>query len=216
MNNNKLLSRILLLALFVILPIISYIYLGKGLDERKAILAEMSDYGKLSATTLINQNGDTLKTEELEGKVTLFNFFSKDCEECQPTNNLIKRVLKDYEVKYNMFVVSATLSPEVDSLEALRMYAEEIDADTTDWQFVTAEKDTLIQLANTLYSGAEQKVTNTDTFHPQIVLVDKYRTIRKYYDPTNEEEIQRLLVHISLIAPLRPRAKIKYKRDREM
>lgn len=78
-SNSKLISGLLLVGLFIVLPGVSYFYLQTGLDYHKERKAELDSLGQFPDVMFIDHLGDTLRTDDLKGNMSVLGFFSNDC-----------------------------------------------------------------------------------------------------------------------------------------
>lgn len=93
---------------------------------------------------LTDQDGKTVTNESLKGKAVLINFIYTNCDESCPIMVHkfmdIAKEMKD-DLGKNLLLLSITMDPERDSVEALKAYSEKMKADTSYWSFVTGDKD---------------------------------------------------------------------------
>jgi protein SCO1 len=99
---------------------------------------------------LLNQEGNRFESTNLHGKVVVLNFIFTTCTDVCPlfTANLaqLQRTLKDQTG--NVFFVSITTDPEVDSPKVLKSYAQRYGADFQNWVFLTGSEAQLKQVWN--------------------------------------------------------------------
>lgn len=99
---------------------------------------------------LSNQDGNRFESTKLRGKVVVLNFIFTTCTDVCPlfTANLaqLQRTLKNDAG--NVFFVSITTDPEVDSPKVLRSYAQRYGADFQNWAFLTGSEAQLKQVWN--------------------------------------------------------------------
>src|SRR5262245_20839965 len=102
--------------------------------------------------TLLNQEGSRFESTKLHGKVVVLNFIFTTCTDVCPlfTANLaqLQRTLKNDTG--NVFFVSITTDPEVDSPKILKAYAQRYGADFKNWAFLTGSEAQLKQVWNSL------------------------------------------------------------------
>ena len=98
---------------------------------------------------LLNQNGNRFDSTTLRGKIVVLNFIFTTCTDVCPlfTANLaqLQRTLKN-EHAGNVFLVSITTDPEVDSPKVLKAYAQRYGADFQNWAFLTGSEAQLKQV----------------------------------------------------------------------
>jgi len=97
---------------------------------------------------LLNQEGNRFDSTTLRGKVVVLNFIFTTCTDVCPlfTANLaeLQRTLKNE--RSNIFLVSITTDPEVDSPKVLKSYAQRYGADFQNWAFLTGSESQLKQI----------------------------------------------------------------------
>ena len=93
---------------------------------------------------LINQNGEKMRfySDLLQGKVVIINSFFATCQgSCLPMNRNLEKVqaaLGD-RVGKEVFIISISVDPAVDSPASLKEYAKKLHAGPG-WYFLTGEK----------------------------------------------------------------------------
>ena len=104
---------------------------------------------KAPAFVLLNQEGNRFDSTTLRGKVVVLNFIFTTCTDVCPlfTANVaqLQRTLKN-EHAGNVFLVSITTDPEVDSPKVLKSYAQRYGADFQNWAFLTGSESQLKQV----------------------------------------------------------------------
>lgn len=157
---------------------------------------------------LINQDGENVTESLIENKIVIADFFFTTCPSiCPKMSNQLKRVHDYFESSDEIMILSHTVWPEVDSVSVLKDYALQYDADSNKWQFLTGSKIHLYDLARKSYFVAPS-LTDTNFTHgsendfvhtENIVLVDSKKRIRGYYDGTDSEEIDNLILDIEAL-----------------
>jgi protein SCO1 len=100
---------------------------------------------------LVNQNGQPFDSTRLRGKVIVLNFIFTTCTDVCPlfTANLaqLQRRLNERHGA-DLFFVSVTTDPEVDSAEVLKAYARRFGSDFKNWAFLTGSETQLKKVWN--------------------------------------------------------------------
>lgn len=162
----------------------------------------------ISCFSLINQDGDTVTESLIKDKIVVADFFFTTCPSiCPKMSNQLKRVHDHFATSSNIMILSHTVWPEIDSVPVLKDYAIQYEANSERWQFLTGSKVHLYDLARKSYFVAPS-LTNEDFTHgsendfvhtENIVLVDSKKRIRGYYDGTDAEEIDNLILDIETL-----------------
>ena len=162
-------------------------------------------YHQISPFNLVDQHGLEVSENVIKNKVVIVDFFFVSCGSICPimTKNL-KRVHDFYKKNHNVLILSHTVWPEMDSVSVLNNYANEHDANYETWRFLTGEKKELYRLARKDYMivpvindpnyqhGSEADFNHTEN----VVLIDKKKRIRGYYDGTDENAMKKLVSDI--------------------
>jgi protein SCO1/2 len=185
---------------FVLLLSGFYYFLFRGTDNWKSKLPVVS-YVKPFA--FINQNGDTVTQQTVEGKVYVANYFFVSCPGiCPHMNSNVKKIYEKFKGNKSVLLLSHTCQPELDSVPALKRYADSIGADSNQWLFLTGNKLLLYRAARESYHIDDPKNnvgSISDQFlHSQfLALVDKTGKVRGVYDGLKDKEIQLLILDIT-------------------
>jgi protein SCO1/2 len=96
--------------------------------------------GPSPEVVLVNQSGQPLALRGLRGKVVLLTFIYSACADVCP---LITAAMTEFQQRLaagerpDVFFISVTVEPEVDTPAVLRAYAKRHGADLTSWAFMT-------------------------------------------------------------------------------
>jgi protein SCO1 len=100
---------------------------------------------------LINQENQLLDSTRLRGKIVVLNFIFTTCTDVCPifTANLAQLQRKlNGQYRSDLYFVSVTTDPEVDSAPVLKAYAQRYGVDFTNWSFLTGPEMQLKQVWN--------------------------------------------------------------------
>ena len=155
---------------------------------------------------LTSQNGDTITHDAVEGKVHVTDFFFTTCPTICPkmTRNmkrLQKRLKKQGYSEKDVMLLSISVDPEHDSAEVLQEYAEEHNADTEQWKFLTGSRDRIYELGQNGYMVTAKRKGSKDSGKSKgrhlhsgyFILVDQQRRVRGTYDGTDSTSLDRLM-----------------------
>ncbi len=147
--------------------------------------------------TCIDQSGQPVTEKQLEGKITLVNFFFSSCGSICPvmTKNL-KKVLNGFHGEPSLQVMSYSVTPWIDSVPRLKNYAEKNELFGKLWFLLTGDKASIYALARRSYFAEEEAGYNKDSsefLHTEhILLIDGNRHIRGVYNGTVALETERM------------------------
>ena len=162
-------------------------------------------YHQISPFNLVDQHGLEVSENDIENKVIVVDFFFVSCGSiCTIMTKNLKRVHDFYKKNHNVLILSHTVWPEMDSVSVLNNYANEHDANYETWRFLTGDKKELYRLARKDYMVVPaindlnyQHGSEADFIHTEnVVLIDKKKRIRGYYDGTDENAMKKLVSDI--------------------
>ncbi len=152
---------------------------------------------------LIDQNGNTVTNDTYKDKIYVADFFFTRCATICPimTNNMLE-LQKIYQNDDDIMLLSHSVTPIMDSVPILNMYANNKGIIDSKWHITTGEKKHIYDLARKSYfatldegDGGDQDFIHTEQF----ILVDKKRQIRGFYDGTDKEELERIKGDIEIL-----------------
>jgi len=164
-------------------------------------MQEIRKYHKIADFKLVNHLGDTITQKKYENTVYVADFFFTTCQTICPKMTQNMHVLQQKLQNQNVLLLSHTVMPEVDSVPQLKKYADKKGVDVNKWNLVTGTKRELYDLARKSYLVAKAKpYSKYDLIHTEnFVLVDQKKRIRGYYDGTDNEAMNQLLIDIELL-----------------
>tara|TARA_X000000368_G_C22795266_1_gene607744 strand:+ start:83 stop:760 length:678 start_codon:yes stop_codon:yes gene_type:complete len=159
-------------------------------------------YHKINPFSMTNQNGLTVTEMDYSDKIYVADFFFTTCPNICPimTANMIyiQEKLKEDDI----MLASFSVTPEIDTVEVLKKYSLDKGVNDEKWNLMTGDRVQIYDLARKSFlvakedpRGGENEMIHTENF----VLIDKEKRIRGYYDGTNLEEIEKLLVDIEIL-----------------
>lgn len=128
----------------------------------------------------ISHYGYPINRDSVMGKISVVNFFFTNCPSiCGPMNFHVKeRIYDRFKGFENFQILSFTVDPERDTIEALKAYAIKMGIKSDDirhtWKFITGDRDQIYDLAEGLFLNAMEDETAPGGFlHSELlVLVD--------------------------------------------
>jgi protein SCO1/2 len=166
---------------------------------RQQPLEGLNRYGAVPEFALVERSGKSTTLADLRGTVWIADFIYTTCKDTCPLQTAAMAKLQDdWQDKAGLKLVSFTVDPEKDTIEALSRYAETYKADSSRWLFLTGAKEQLTRLVQEgfrLSAAVAPSDGNPDgviLHSPRFVLIDKEGQIRGYYDSRDREALQRL------------------------
>ncbi|WP_144604141.1 SCO family protein [Algoriphagus algorifonticola] len=153
--------------------------------------------------TFVNQDGENVGRKDMEGKITIVDFFFTSCPSiCPVMSKEMERVNDMFREEPRVQIMSISIDPEYDTPEILQEYAQKHNATSDKWQFLSGPVDETYQLARCGFilpaldgMGVPDDFVHSDKF----VLVDELGRIRGYYSGTNREDVDLLMLETKVL-----------------
>ena len=154
----------------------------------------------IPAFSLTDQEGRTVTEADLDGRITVANFFFTACPGiCPMTTANMKRVQTAFAGDDGVALLSHSVTPDADSVAALHAFAERMGALASKWHLVTGSRDEIYALGRSAYfadddlgetmARPDAAFTHTESFY----LVDGHRRIRGVYNGMNTAAVTQLI-----------------------
>ena len=147
---------------------------------------------KIADFDFTNQNGEVITQKDYENTIYVADFFFTTCPTICPkmTDNMVwlqNQLKNNPEVK----LLSFSVTPDIDTPDVLKKYAQEKGVDDSRWNLVSGNKKDIYYLARKSYlavkTGKPEELY--DMVHTEnFILVDKNKRIRGFYDGTNLDQ----------------------------
>lgn len=153
--------------------------------------------------TFSNQFGDPVGRAEMEGKITVVDFFFTSCPSiCPVMSKEMERVNDMFRDEPQVQIMSISIDPEYDTPAILKQYAEEHSAIPGKWHFLSGPKAETYSLARCGFviptvdgNGVPDDFVHTDKF----MLIDELGRIRGYYSGTSREDVDLLILETKIL-----------------
>ncbi|SHF84428.1 protein SCO1/2 [Flavobacterium segetis] len=189
---------------------------GERLDRVKPVTSNDDKLVKIGAVPkfeLTNQDNLLVTNETYKGKVYVLEFFFSKCPTICPKMNESMLILeKTFFGNPNFGIISITIDPKNDTPMALKEHAKLLGVKSTNWNFLTGDKEYIYNLANkgfNLYAGENQKVAGGFEHSGLFALIDKEGYIRcrnddfgnpiLYYDGLDKIGVRNLQQDINIL-----------------
>ena len=148
---------------------------------------------KVMPFSFINHNGVMVSNEDYIGKVYLVEFFFSTCPTICPkmTKNLVD-IQNTFPKRSDFGIASFTINPDYDTQEVLKKYAINSGVTNPNWNFMTGNKESIYNLANTGFNLYAAKVDGADggfEHSGNFALIDKEGYIRSRADSYGNPKI---------------------------
>ncbi|WP_179319027.1 SCO family protein [Winogradskyella helgolandensis] len=148
---------------------------------------------KVPAFSFTNQDGETISNEDYMGKVYVVEFFFTTCPTiCPIMNRNLVEVQNQFNGLENFGVASFTISPEIDTPEVLKAYAEKYGITNPNWHLMTGDETAIYKLANegfNLYTAKDDSAEGGFEHSGNFALIDKEGFIRSRTDDFGNPKI---------------------------
>jgi protein SCO1 len=151
---------------------------------------------------LVSHTGATTSLADWENQVVIADFFFTHCTSvCPKMTRSMKRVQELFSDDKEVKMVSYTVDPERDTPERLSSYMESMNI-RGNWIMVTGGKKDIYKLARNSFKivATDGDGGPQDFIHSELlVLIDKHKRIRGYYNGTLPAEVDELLRDINRV-----------------
>jgi protein SCO1/2 len=166
-----------------------------------------SSYGqvhRIPAFSFTDQDGNNITQQTVEGKIYLANFFFSKCNNICPKMMVNMKKLQDaFSKDDGLVLLSHSVTPEDDSIPALKKFADENGVNSTNWHLLTGDKTEIYRLAKKEYFAGDSVgyyQSGNEFLHTEnFILVDKHRRIRGVYNGTLAVEVERIMKDILIL-----------------
>lgn len=162
---------------------------------------------------LVNQDNVKITNETYKGKVYVLEFFFSTCPSiCPKMNQSMLLIEKKFFGNPNFGIAAITIDPANDTPEVLKEHAKLIGVTSSNWHFLTGDKDYIYELANkgfNLYAGENNKASGGFEHSGFFALIDKDGNIRcrrddfgnpiLYYDGLDKKGVRDIQQDISIL-----------------
>ncbi|WP_080053940.1 SCO family protein [Spirosoma aerolatum] len=164
-------------------------------------------YNHIPPFRLIDQDGKTVDQSIVKNKIYVADFFFTRCGTiCPRISSQLTRVQDIFRENPSIVFLSHTVDPEHDRPAQLKAYAQKYEAIPGKWYFLTGDKAAIYDLAMhgyylpTVDAGVKEGKPDETFIHSEkLVLVDKEGIVRGFYDGTNKEDVDRLILEIRVL-----------------
>ncbi|TAD85026.1 MAG: SCO family protein [Bacteroidetes bacterium] len=168
---------------------------------------------------LTNQLAQTITPDSLNGKIWVVSTFFTHCPNiCPGLTRNIKKLQKSFEnrkrKKYGdtslVYFISLTVDPARDSVEALKKWADRFYVNSDNWSLLTGPKKDIYSLLLNDFRLSAQDGEGVDSnfIHTEkVMLVDKNRVVRGFYNGLDSLDMGRLAGDIGKLYLERDRKK---------
>jgi hypothetical protein len=175
--------------MLVLLPLISWYYLSKGLDYQIEARSELGDHGKWSLIEYRDLYGNELNPDFFEGKMVIGGVYHANLS-------------STLEKLYHQF-------DERDDLLFVFLSNSKLVLPSDHWS--GTDGDQIIWVNQEVSNGHNGPLNSDDLFF----LTDVTGTVRKFYDLNDVQQVKRLVEQTAILLPKKQDRELVFKRDVE-
>jgi len=151
----------------------------------------------------VSHTGASVGREQMEGKVTIVDFFFTSCPSiCPVMSTEMSRVQDAFRDRDDVQIYSISIDPEYDSPEVLAEYAQRHEARDNKWHFLHGDKSEVYNLVRCGFIlpimdglGEPDDYAHSDKF----ILIDGQGRIRGYYSGTTRDQVDLLILETKIL-----------------
>jgi protein SCO1/2 len=151
----------------------------------------------------VNQLGDTITKNSLNGKILLVDFFFTTCKTiCIDMHRNMKKVQEEFNDEPDVQILSHTVDPETDSVKQLFQYAVDNNISSKNWFLLTGDKKEIYKMARNGYfiTATQGDGGPADFIHDEkIAIIDKEGQIRGFYNGTDSLKVKQLMDAVKVL-----------------
>ena len=155
----------------------------------------------IGSFSMTDQHGKKITQTDIEGKIHVANFIFTSCGSICPvmTKNM-KPVQDAFKNNPAVVILSFSVTPWIDSVPRLKMYADNNEITSPNWHLLTGNKAEIYNLARRDYFAEEDlgfTKDSSDFLHTEhILLIDRTKRIRGIYNGTLQLETEQMIKDI--------------------
>ncbi|MDA1336089.1 MAG: SCO family protein [Bacteroidetes bacterium] len=157
----------------------------------------------IPAFSLIDSDSIEFSHRDCQNTIRIVDFFFTRCPTiCPIMSSQMARMqseLSELELQGDVLLLSHSVDPAHDRPSILQGYGNRLGQDAALWKLLTGEKEDIYDLAKNGYfmTAIESDTAQGGIFHSDLfALVDRRGRIRGYYDGTDTEEVNQLLIDV--------------------
>lgn len=217
MRPKKKFNIVIILFCILVLPTMVYFYVTRGYNTFIKLEVIGQEGHKIPDFSFINQNGEIVINDSLNGNIYIANFFFTSCPTICPimTKNMAY-VQSKLSVYPRIKFLSHTVDPVNDTPERMLDYinslkSKNVNISLSNWDFVTGDKNEIYEIANSYFVNVSSDSLAPGGFlHSEyFVLIDKDGRVRSgidqnnnvvgVYDGTNDAQMKDLINDVKVL-----------------
>lgn len=157
--------------------------------------ASISVYGQVAPFSYTERNGQAFGSDQLQGKISVVNFFFTACEgPCPRMNGKVAELFRVFKDDPDVQFISISVDPDRDSLQALQQYASRFGVTDRRWLFLRAPIEEVKKLSEKTFMLATGDAPGLHS--TKLILIDGEKKVRGYYSSEDPNSLRVLETHI--------------------
>ncbi len=168
-----------------------------GAVRSRSTAPRLEKYAQAPQFQFTDQNGKSVSTEDLKGKIWVANFiFTRCAGPCPVMTSRMSALNQSLDDAKDVELITITVDPEFDTPEVLKKYSQRVGG-TERWKFLTGPKDKVEETVSKGFLQALAKEEDGMPIHStRFILVDRDGWMRGFQDGNDPEVVQKLLMDI--------------------
>ena len=159
---------------------------------------------RIPAFSFTDQDGQTVTEKTVDGKIYVADFIFTRCGSiCPKMTTNMATIQGKFKNNDKVILLSHSVTPEMDSVPALKKYADAKGVISGKWHLLTGNENEIYSLAKKQYFAGDTigyYQTGNEFLHTEnFILVDNFRRIRGVYNGTLPLEMERLADDINTL-----------------
>lgn len=162
-----------------------------------------ADFHRIPAFSLSDQHSEVVTEADMDGQITVVNFFFASCTGICPQLSASMKRLDETLPEAGILLLSHSVTPRTDTPEVLAQFAKNKGLDSDRWHLLTGEQQVIYSLGRSAYFVEEdlgEEKDLTEFLHTEnIVLIDGDRHIRGIYNGLNTTSVSQLIADVETL-----------------
>ncbi|HLB33526.1 MAG: hypothetical protein A3F67_06975 [Verrucomicrobia bacterium RIFCSPHIGHO2_12_FULL_41_10] len=194
-------SRFSKIGWIILFLVVAFLLGGAFITFRKSerhALPKEPPIGEVPYFSFTTQEGKKLTKADLAGKIWVVDFIFTSCSgPCPRMTSHMAELASNLSKNHDVKLVSVSVDPENDTPSVLARYASNVQADPTQWFFLTGPTQ---EITSFVTQGMKQPLVVEPMCKPshstRFMIVDRQGMIRSYHDANAPEVVQKIMIDV--------------------
>ncbi|MEM6320719.1 MAG: SCO family protein [Bacteroidota bacterium] len=159
-------------------------------------------YHEIPDFSFINQDSMPVTIANFAGKAYVSDHFFISCPTiCPKLTKSMLRIHDTFKEESNLLLISHSIDTKYDTIPRLKKYANSLGVSSDKWHFVTGEKETIFDIAESYFNIALDDADAPGGYNHsgRLILVDDQRRVRAFCDGTDAKAVDKFMEDIKLL-----------------